>query len=266
MSAQLNVAVFFFCVGFLFEQGPFKTSSSPFSCTQTIHQQSGFMKGLYKFENLISVVDTPGFSDPNHSDEEFFDGIVQFLKQSRFGVNLFVLTLDILNPRLDAGDYSMIKMLSRIFGDKFCKHLLICFTKCDENHAAWKLNYEDNKGIYKEILSDLLGESKDLIEIIPTSSFDHNLLSLNRIFDKAKELPLYSNDSLKEYKDLKYEDALEKVKKEYDKMIEELKQENKTLKKFLEEMRNENEKLRTKFENKFRRQQMMIEYANRTMH
>ena len=112
------------------------------------------------------------------------------------------------------------------------------FTRCDKENTTYLANIEENVHAYKEKIGVLLnlddsdrdsetGEFK--LDVWPVSSKDTDKTQLVKIIEKAKNLPKYSNENIRNLFDLKKEDLISEMKKLYEPMIDDLKKQNEKL-------------------------------------
>lgn len=82
------------------------------------------------------MIDTPGFGDTEGRDSVFTARMILCLKSLKY-VNAFIVCLNSQESRIDLNKQGYIKLLGQMFGgQKFYKHVLICFTKWEFDKAG----------------------------------------------------------------------------------------------------------------------------------
>jgi GTPase SAR1 family protein len=111
---------------YLLGRNEFKVSAKENSCTtQTISKTSSR-------NNLIEIIDTPGFSDSEGRDKELTQKMIQQLKSlkenKKSDLRLILLILNFRNPRIDAPIQNMIRFYCNVFPKNLAYHFGIVFT------------------------------------------------------------------------------------------------------------------------------------------
>jgi len=76
----------------------------------------------------FTVVDTPGFGDSDNDDNELIDEMTKYLKNTVNTTNLFLLTFNGEQDRLDSTLQQMIREVEALFGRKFWDNVVLEFT------------------------------------------------------------------------------------------------------------------------------------------
>jgi len=92
------------------------------SCTNETKYAEGKWLG---FDEPFTVVDTPGFGDSEGRDNQFIDEMVDVLVHHVNTTNVFLLTFNAAEPRLDEGIKRMIREMEMLFGYKFWDNVIL---------------------------------------------------------------------------------------------------------------------------------------------
>lgn len=103
----------------------FKSQPGMLSVTKICEKNEAIL-----FGRNVTVVDTPGFFDVTHSEEELLNEIEQCICLSSPGVHAFLVVVS-LKDRLTKEGIEAIKCLQDQFGDEFKKHAIILFSHSD---------------------------------------------------------------------------------------------------------------------------------------
>ena len=154
----------------------------------------------YKLENgeYISIIDTPGLSDTNNSDDRDIDkkhleNILKKIKEENIQIKGILFLLNYQNERFDSGEQQALINYNKLFPfESFWENIIIIFTHyylpsdSDEN-------LEEIKNIKEQTFSELLNNVMD------TCKNDSNVVDFNDI--NIKYFSLYfpvKNDTQKE--------------------------------------------------------------------
>jgi len=102
------------------------------SCTN----ETKYAEGKWLGRDLpFTVVDTPGFGDSEGRDDQFIDEMVDVLVHHVNTTNVFLLTFNAQEPRLDDGIKQMIREMEMLFGYKFWDNVIL-----EATHWAYDAN------------------------------------------------------------------------------------------------------------------------------
>jgi predicted GTPase len=112
------------------KKGAFKTSADLKSETD---ETKGVVTSMEHKGRIYQsmIIDTPGYGDTEGRDSIHTAKMILSLKSIKT-VNAFIVCLNSSDTRIDVNKQGYLKLLSQMFGgEKFYKHVLICFTKWD---------------------------------------------------------------------------------------------------------------------------------------
>ena len=85
----------------------------------------------------VTVIDTPGFGDKMHKEEQTIEGLVTTLKKDIKYIHAFVIVIDGTKaPRMTREIRTMLNLFSKMFGMKFWQNAIIGVTKWKFNHHS----------------------------------------------------------------------------------------------------------------------------------
>lgn len=128
----------------------FAVSADAVSCTQATQFAEAFFIG--DREKPISLIDTIGFDDPkNDTDANIISELVIKLKKYCDHVNLFIITVNGQNPRLDSSLIGMIRIFEGMFGEEFWGQVILMFTRIPMDKRAVNKRTRKNKKTDEEM-------------------------------------------------------------------------------------------------------------------
>ena len=161
----------------------FPVSSDTNSCTQTTVFQNipfGGDEGKY-----VTAIDTMGFDDPKKDID--FDVIAKFiasLKRRCYAVNVFGITINGMEPRLDGPLVEMLTLCEEMFGDIFWKQCCLIFTKTPMG-AAIKKKREKNRKMSDQAFANKF--VNDLVIRLPKATNKVPYVFLDSWFEEFEE-------------------------------------------------------------------------------
>jgi len=102
------------------------------SCTNHTKYAEGKWLGL---DTSFTIVDTPGFGDSEGRDDQFIDEMVDVLVHHVNTTNVFLLTFNGEDPRMDGIIKQMIREMEMLFGYKFWDNVIL-----EATHWAYSEN------------------------------------------------------------------------------------------------------------------------------
>ena len=148
----------------------------------------------------IGLIDTTGFDDPrSDTDTEIIEELKTTLKTRCKYVNLFGITVNGQNPRLDGSLVEMVRILEEMFGHTFWKHCLIIFTRMSMDQKARKKRRATNQQKtdaaiameYIRVVQEEFPKAKDLQHLYLDACYDQEDVEEVEPFEEAVER-LYS--------------------------------------------------------------------------
>ena len=160
----------------------YPVSSDPESCTQRTKFANVFFNGDQKLP--ISLIDTIGFDDATkNEDAAIIAELVSKLNNDCDHVNLFVIAVNGMNPRLDGSLVAIIRIFEGMFTEEFWKKAVVVFTRVQMDKKSKKrretINMKSDDELaanYMKVVEGLFPEGKGL-----------QYLHLDACFDKTDE-------------------------------------------------------------------------------
>ena len=122
----------------------FPVGTGALSCTQATALTTAHFRG--DSARPIALIDTTGFDDPqSDTDTRIIEELKTTLMTRCKYVNLFAITVNGQNPRLDGSLVEMVRILEDMFGQTFWKHCLIIFTRMSMDQKARKKRRATNQ-------------------------------------------------------------------------------------------------------------------------
>ena len=94
--------------------------SGPLSVTSDTESFTEYINGI-----KVRIIDTPGLSNPNTSDQDTISGIVQAVGDEPIDLILFCVRMD---GRLEREDYRIMRILTQAFGQSIWEHIVFVLT------------------------------------------------------------------------------------------------------------------------------------------
>ena len=144
----------------------------------------------------MNLIDTMGFNDPkNNADLKIIIELVSALKNKTDYVNLFAITVNGQNPRLDESLVAMVDIFEQMFGGDFWKQCIIIFTSMSMDKTALKKRGKPDDVFAKDYL-------REVEEEFPNSSsgLQHVFLDTKFLEDDKDEVEHFKDNMDKLHK------------------------------------------------------------------
>ncbi len=185
--------------GHPFDSDTFPVSASYKGCTHNVRFADEFLNG--DMEKPISLIDTIGFEDPDHSldDTDEKNGIISELvirlRDYCDHINLFLLVISGDNPRMDKNLIEMIEIFEGMFGEEFWSQVVVVFTKLSMDERSQKKfkktsggkTYDEFAIDYHSGLQDRFPSAVDFKYLLLDACYDDSYVDEKEAFNSAME-------------------------------------------------------------------------------
>ena len=185
--------------GHPFDSDMFPVSASYMGCTQKVRFADEFLNG--DMEKPISLIDTIGFEDPDHSldDTDEKNGIISELvirlRDYCNHINLFLLVISGDNPRMDKNLIEMIEIFEGMFGEGFWSQVVVVFTKLSMDERSQKKfkktsggkTYDEFAIDYHNGLQERFPSAVDFKYLLLDACYDDSYLDEKEAFNSAMD-------------------------------------------------------------------------------
>jgi len=126
----------------------FKTGANLMGITTRVQKETYPWRGQNPPRATVTIVDTPGASDPEGRDQQFFEDVVKFLRSLSAGVHAFLIIFNGVEPRYNQNMQKLLQLVERMLSPDFWSRAVLVFTNCDPGA----------EGIWKPRVNNWLGE------------------------------------------------------------------------------------------------------------